>query len=634
MKLWCLLVLLGGSAALAGPSSLAGILDGTLKPTPSNPGPFKATVTVWSAKNEFEVFHVVLFGGNQNVTITLPTLTLVGGAAQIPSGEVRIYEEQAITFTQPSGIEGKAGAWPDALVPYGPSTEVGLLKDNGVWKEVQTNETRRNFPVTVNRNSTRSFLVEIHVPGNSATGTYSGQLRVTGTSSRGAPLSVSFPVDLHVRSFSLPSTSSLRSSLRLSVDEICRAHGDISGVWCPDQVAFRRWARLYARFLLDHRLSSWLSDALVALPDGSPDYATSQANYVAAYGSLIGGTDAWDRLAGACITAISYPYFRDFDPRDLVVAKLGAWATFTRARNDGCGNWFDRTVFYTEDEPDWKTGGWDRVKSWASMAHAADPQFKVFLTAPIDSYNTQAGAASGAANIIAPVLDQLDNRSTTSRYYGNQRTAYDAFLGLNSRNELWAYQSCDSHSCASTTDRSIYGWPSLVVDATAVQARAEPWMHFIYGAGGLHYFDSVYHLAEAWNTNGMTDFTGNGDGTLLYPGTPTAISGGSSQALGGTTHIPVASSRLKFLRDGLEDYEYLKACAAQDPARAMAIARGLFPMRSVPGAGPSNETGSMYSATTWNPTTRSDNPVKLATALAAAREELARCISPTDAGSP
>lgn len=628
MRLSCLLFLLGSSLVLAGPSTtLAGILDGTLKPTPSNPGPFASSVTVWSAKNEFEIFHVVLFGGNRNVSITLPTLTRVGGTEQIPTSDVRIYEEKAISFSQPSEVEGKAGAWPDALIPYGPQTEVGLQQVNGVWQEVQTTETRRNFPLSISKNTTRTFLVEIHVPSGTPTGPFHGELVVTGSTPRGN-VTQTIPVDLHVRSFTLPSTSSLRSNFRMSIDEICRAHGDTSGVWCPDQVAFRRWTRLYARYLLDHRISSWLSDALDTFSDGSPDYVRSQADYLAAYASLIDGTDPYSRLAGARITAIAYPYFRDTDGEAVVVSKLQAWASFAKAR----GDWFDRTIFYTEGEPDWKSGGWARAISWANMAHSADPGFKVLLTAPIDSYASNAGDTSGVANIIAPVLDALDNRSGLP-HYGNQRPGYYNFLAFDARNELWTYQSCDSHSCTSTSDPTVYGWPSLMVDATTVRARAEPWMHYIYEVTGLHYYDSVLHLAEAWNSNGIRDFTGNGDGTLLYPGTPTTISGGSSLALGGTTHIPLGSSRLKFLRDGLEDFEYLKLCeAAGGSATAMNVARSLFPMSSVPGAGPANETGSMYSATSWNPATRTDNRTKLATALAARREDLARCIGgPSDA---
>jgi len=623
-----LLVLLAGVVPLVARGTtpmLAGILDSTLKPTPTNPGPFKSSVTLWSAKNEFELFHVVLFGGNKGVSIALPTLTLVGGTAQIPAAEVRIYEEQPITFTRPSGIEGRSGAWPDALVPYGPDTEPGLRLTSGSWQEVLTTETRRSFPVNIARNATRTFLVEIHVPPGTSTGLFHGELRVTASSGRSAVQTI--PVDLHVRSFTLPSTASLRSNLRLGVDEICRAHGDTIGSFCPDQAGFRRWARLYGRLLLDHRLSSWLSDALYLLPDGTPDYPTSQASFLAAYGPLIDGSDPYSRLSGARLTAIAYPYFRSTDTDAVMASKLQAWAAFARAQ----GDWFDRTVFYTVDEPDFQTGGWTLSIHWANVAHGADPGFKVLLTAPIDSYASHAGVASGVANVIAPVLDQLDNRAGTTRY-GNQRPSYDAFLAFDSRNELWAYQSCDSHSCTSTSDPSVYGWPSLVVDATAVQARAEPWMHYIYRATGLHYFDSVFHLAEAWDMNGMTDLTGNGDGTLLYPGTPAAVSGGSSQGIGGTTNIPLASTRLKSLRDGLEDYEYLKLCEAAGGSTAMAIARALFPMVSVPGAGPAGETGSMYSATTWNPATRTDDPRTLATALAARREDLARCIGgPADA---
>jgi hypothetical protein len=629
-RLCPLALLLSGSAALAANapawnSPIAAVLDGTLKPTPgSYPAPFRSSIALWTAKNEFEAFHLVLFGPNQGVSIALPTLVQVGGTVQIPAAEVRIFEEQPISFTQPSSIEGVAGAWPDALVPYGPQTEVGLKQVNGTWQEVVTTEVRRSFPVSVGGGSTRSFLVEIHIPANAQSGLYRGQVVVTRSSSRTNTQTI--PVELHVRSFALPSTATLRSNLRMGIDEICRAHGDISGLWCPDQVAFRRWARLYGRFLLDHRLSSYLSDALVSAADGSPDYATSLSNFVTAYGPLIDGNDPYSRLVGARMTAIAYPYFRDTDVDGVSQAKLQAWATFAR----GNGDWFQRTIFYTRGEPDW-TNGWSPAIHWANLAHAADPGFKVLLTSPIDSYASNAGLTSGVANVIAPVLDDLDNRSPP--HYGNQRPNYDSFLAFDASNELWAYQSCDSHSCTSTSDPTVYGWPSVMVDGSAVQARAEPWMHYIYGVSGLHYWDSVYRLSKAWDTDGSTDFTGNGEGTVLYPGTPTPIPGGSSQGIGGTTHVPLASNRLKFFRDGLEDYEYLKLCeGAQGTGMATSLARSLFPMVPTPGAGPANETGSMYSATNWNPSTGSADPAKLAASLAARREDLARCAGgPSDA---
>jgi len=65
-------------------------------------------------------------------------------------------------------------------------------------------------------------------------------------------------------------------------------------------------------------------------------------------------------------------------------------------------------------------------------------------------------------------------------------------------------------------------------------------------------------------------FGGNGDGTLFYPGTPRWI--------GGKTQIPIESLRLKMIRDGLEDYEYLALLARRAGAgRVRTIAEQLAP---------------------------------------------------------
>ena len=57
----------------------------------------------------------------------------------------------------------------------------------------------------------------------------------------------------------------------------------------------------------------------------------------------------------------------------------------------------------------------------------------------------------------------------------------------------------------------------------------------------------AFGQADPWRTQHY--FGGNGDGTLYYPGKPSKI--------GGTKHVPIESIRLKLLREGMEDYEYL-----------------------------------------------------------------------------
>lgn len=49
-------------------------------------------------------------------------------------------------------------------------------------------------------------------------------------------------------------------------------------------------------------------------------------------------------------------------------------------------------------------------------------------------------------------------------------------------------------------------------------------------------------------------YGGNGDGYMLYPGTPDRI--------GGKTGVPIESVRLKHVRDGYEDFEYLRLLEA------------------------------------------------------------------------
>jgi hypothetical protein len=111
-------------------------------------------------------------------------------------------------------------------------------------------------------------------------------------------------------------------------------------------------------------------------------------------------------------------------------------------------------------------------------------------------------------------------------------------------------------------------WPGYGIDESASGARAMGWLAFLYGAKGQLYFKATHCLRTA--ESAQYAHGGNGDGTLFYPGDPATI--------GGEEWIPLESMRLKMIRDGLEDYEYLKLLAdRQQTSAAMRIAKGLFP---------------------------------------------------------
>jgi hypothetical protein len=127
----------------------------------------------------------------------------------------------------------------------------------------------------------------------------------------------------------------------------------------------------------------------------------------------------------------------------------------------------------------------------------------------------------------------------------------------------------------------------------------------LYRTTGELYFTTTHCLpGDPWTA--QYAYGGNGDGTLFYSGAPARI--------GGTDWIPLESMRLKLIRDGYEDYEYLKILADrnQRPA-AFDVAMNLFP----PG-NPARGDGMMYN------TNQSDSAVQTA------RGQLARLIDPAN----
>jgi len=131
---------------------------------------------------------------------------------------------------------------------------------------------------------------------------------------------------------------------------------------------------------------------------------------------------------------------------------------------------------------------------------------------------------------------------------------------------LWWYQSCASHGCTGEGGEYFRGWPSYMIDAPGISNRIMQWLTWRYGIQGELYFsmnDSFGRDVDPWDNIYMHG--GNGDGTLFYPGRP--------ERIGGRSHIPIESIRLKLIREGLEDYEYLSLLRRQDPDAAQFVER-------------------------------------------------------------
>jgi MYXO-CTERM domain-containing protein len=91
----------------------------------------------------------------------------------------------------------------------------------------------------------------------------------------------------------------------------------------------------------------------------------------------------------------------------------------------------------------------------------------------------------------------------------------------------------------------------MFIDEPAISNRMMQWMDFDYQVSAELYYDTTYAMSTAsqdsWTT--QYEFGNNGDGSIFYPGKPSVI--------GGTHDIPIESFRMKMLREGMQDYEYL-----------------------------------------------------------------------------
>lgn len=583
----------------------------SLKVRPTDSVAVANSIELRAGKNEFEAFQVVIAGGasgRTSVNVTAPTLQREGGSETIPADDVRLYREHTINFTSRSNPEGATGDWRDALIP---KVEDGVAVSSPTGSEIaSTNEARNGFPFNIAANRNEVVWVDIHVPATQASGRYTGTLTVTAGGTTLGTIGVTFLV----HSFSIPATSSLPTAFGLAGDQLCRAHGDVLNNYCPSLARIRTWSRLYARFLQDHRITAWLPD------DPNPSNPSAAAtDYVNGYAALINGTDflAQRRLKNADGTAaksttVMFPWFRTADSEATFKSKVSAFITMTQ--NNG---WFSKAFHYGKpDEPNANCTSWNTIRNQGIWAHQVNSSFRVMVTGNIGDANTCLGAANASndLDIMDPVLNHMEVVSgyeAANRPIGNRRADYNAFLS-GANNQLWMYQSCMSHGCGDNNGLASKNFPNLMVDSTGVQNRSEPWMHYIYNARqGMLYYETALLLPTAWNSpNGIwsTEFGGQGDGTLLYPGTPAKI--------GGSTHIPVASIRLKLLREGLEDYEYLLKCeTAKGASTAQNIALGMFPAPS------------MVATSDFNGSTR--NPSLYTSRLETKRTDLLTCLLPT-----
>jgi hypothetical protein len=428
---------------------------------------------------------------------------------------VQVFRESYARIRQVSDLNGIAGWVPDALIPVRDST---------------FHEQRNAFPVTIPSRQTRSAWIDVFVPPSTPSGYYSSTVVVKD----GGSVLARVPVLLTVWDFELPSTATLKSAFGLGFGSLAaRAYkGDDGPGKFPGANGDAEMGRAIsnaavAAFFLDHRIT-------ISEVTGRLNPRGDWSRFDKLCEPLLNG-NADTTLKGARLTSLRYS-------NNVVDAgDVGDWAGHFQKKG-----WWAALFNYVCDEP-------PRGCTWAQLAQRSAafrrvaPALRNLVTTDIDSAGGQ-----GVLDNIDILTVSLNDLFTRAR--GDQRARYDRWLAQPGK-QIWWYQSCPQHqSC----DNGISGqnsstWPSYMIDAAPVRNRVFQWMAYLYRIEG-----ELYYLTDLWREDPwdhLYDFGGNGDGALFYPGTVDKI--------GGNRPTVVASIRLKLIRDGMEDYEYLHALQKQ-----------------------------------------------------------------------
>ncbi|MEP0843713.1 MAG: DUF4091 domain-containing protein, partial [Phycisphaerae bacterium] len=474
------------------------------------------TVRLEAAIHETVSFQLALRGGTTGGAVLDVSLSdLRQGGAVIPADRVRVFREECIAvsdypawFLRLTPDLRTAREYPDVLVPIG--------------------SARGGRPLPIPPGRTVAFWVDVHVPPGTAPGPYLGTLRIAGP--RGPARE--FQVLLSVWPFALPQTRHLSVVAGLSSTELLRQHIDVGGQpYAPPRLSFDDPAYERAvgvldaavRLLHEHRCTPVLTDVFpLARMSAQVRPELEWADYDRLVSGLLDGTLFEDR---APVTAWPIPVNDRHPPPDA----YGGWGTAAHKQaiaeylaqsvaHFKEKGWFDRHYVWMPPPEGEPAKRYDAFDALGRLLLSVEPRLNVVCALPPQPMRPYGVLKDGHRDVSTlvgtwcPPAEVADPAELQRRQAAGQR--------------VWF-----------TPNRPPFAG-SLNVLAPPLHARSLPWTAYRMGC------ESIF-LPEANRWSGPAATADRSEAALIWPGKPYGL------------QQPLPSIRLKRLRRGLQDYEYL-----------------------------------------------------------------------------
>lgn len=539
-----LLVLALTSVTAAEPVKIA-FADGMTRVLRDDEPPSAQTHTIHAARGEWEPLQIIVSAAPvqlKNLEVTATGIAKHDSDALLPAPKV--FREHYVRVSKSTPMAPlPPGDYPDALVP--PDMPVQELQGDKMVNQ--------------------PFWVDVFVPYTAAPGDYTGEVRFKFNDGTIGIASYT----LKVWDFDLPVVPKLRTSIMTTVRRIAEVHGL---EYKDNQPSLTHVGLLNAYYdlLAEHRLS------VDQIQGSYPDAATGKLDEDKAERALR------KHLLHRHCSTIGLPIWPKWpfdDPlgkdRDAAMSYVAQWMKLlAKIRCESRGY----VIMGDLDEPN-DAPAYENVRRWGGFFHEVEKKHGVrvplLITEQPAPEKREWGSLSGAVDIWVPHFSAVwkdmewaggRHEIATRRQAGDEVWAYAALVQIPDEWEKLQGRPAELHSSFP---------PVWALDYPPMAHRIVGWLMPIHGITGFTYWDTLYAAdgVDVWTDAGTFKTADgsvyNGDGSYIYPATEKRHG----------RHSPVASIRLKWLRETVEDYDYLmlaRQLGLEEDARRLAssFARG------------------------------------------------------------
>lgn len=477
-----------------------------------------------AARGEWESFQLVITGTPTEIKGMFAAGTCLHGPddAIIPA-PVLLREHYVAIQHSSESAPLPAGDYPDALVPQ-----------TVPWPELPKAE-RINQP----------FWIDVYVPPDAKPGDYTSTVKLVLTDGR--VLTQDFT--LHVWDFALPRLPSLKSSMFIVWRRIAKVHGfdPEANTAAPQLQAI---LDDYYDMLVDHRLSP--HEVWATYPDA--EEPLSDASYEHMEAGLR------KHLLGRQAGMIGLPLWLDWPVHDpLVRGRKSAMNYVTRfyriCEKLGCADRLYK-IFGELDEPK-SQHDYAHVREWGRFFHEVRDRFgakvPLLITEQIEPDDPKWGSLETCVDIWDPHVSAVweDMEAKGAKHQIPKQ--------IEAGKSVWTYtalvQTPDAWKALHGNPKTLgAGQPPVwLTDYPPMNYRILGWLAPRYNISGLSYWETSHWPEghDVWANNETyphAETNYNGDGFLIYP---------AHLAMHGREG-PVASIRLKWLRESMDDHDYIQ----------------------------------------------------------------------------